>query len=223
MLNSLQNHLHDIYRADSGYDVSDFLITDRALASVLGSHPLPDDRHESVFVEYDDGDIGLSVFLDQDLLGRVDGLDPLECLQSGNLEDLALILEGVSHFNYLAWSATCDKTVTLLELELQAEVDKFVATCLLALQENEPDLARGLHKRIFDDVQFCDSLSREQHERYRLANEYAARFCHRISGRLGVGRGRQELHDFYRMTQSEKISHIHALAWHQPAKAILNA
>ena len=223
MLNSLQNQLHDIYRADSGYDVSDFLFTDRALASVLGSHPLPDDRHESVFVEYDDGDIRLSVFLDQDLLGRVDGLDPLECLQSGNLVDLALILEGVSHFNYLAWSATCDKTVTLLELELQAEVDKFVATCLLALQENEPDLARGLHKRIFDDVQFCDSLSQEQHERYRLANEYAARFCHRISGRLGVGCGRQELHDFYRMTQAEKISHIHALAWHQPAKRILNA
>ena len=223
MLDSLQNHLHDIYLADSGYDVSDFLITDRTLASVLGPHPVPDDRHETVFVEYDDGDIGLSVFLDQDLLGRVDGLGPLECLQSGNLLDLALVLEGVSHFNYLAWSAICDKTVTLLELELQAEVDKFVATCLLALQDNEPDLARGLHRRMFEEVEFCGSLNQEQHERYRLANDYAARFCHRISGRLGVGHGRQELHDFYRMTQPEKISHIHALAWHQPVKTILNA
>ena len=143
-----------------------------------------------MFVDCKNGSIGLSVFLDSELLARVAGREPTECLLAGDLSDLATVLEGVSHFNYLAWCALRDKTVTLLELELQAEVDKFVATRLLALQENEPELLRGLHQRIFDDVQYHRSLNAEERERYRLANDYAARFCHRISDRLDAGKWR---------------------------------
>ncbi len=47
MLSSLQNHLADIYRADPGYDVADFLITDPGLARILGGDSLlPDTERQ---------------------------------------------------------------------------------------------------------------------------------------------------------------------------------
>ena len=42
------------------------------------------------------------------------------------MECFCLALEGVSHFLYLIWNASFDRSVTLLEMELQAEIDKFV-------------------------------------------------------------------------------------------------
>ena len=49
-------------------------------------------------------------------------------LHDGNVADYWTALEGVSHFLYLAWNAGHDKPVSLLELEMQAEVDKYVAS-----------------------------------------------------------------------------------------------
>ncbi len=56
---------------------------------------------------------------------------PLVRLNESNVADYWTALEGVSHFHYFAWNAGHDKPVTLLELELQAEIDKYVASYLL--------------------------------------------------------------------------------------------
>ena len=54
--------------------------------------------------------------------------DPLVQLHAGNVADCWTALEGVSHFLYLSWNAGHDKPVSLLELEMQAEVDKYVVS-----------------------------------------------------------------------------------------------
>ena len=219
MLVALQNHLAGIYQADCGHDVTDYLITDRKIAAAIGIEKLNHDVEETVLVaEYDDG-LALSLFLDPALLKRLDGEDPMKQLRADLLADVSTVLEGVSHFNYLAWCAGQDKTVTLLELELQAEVDKFVATMLLAMDQNDLELVRCLHGRLFNQVSFHESLDSDQRHRYKMANDYAARFCHRIYERIGFERGLRELREFYRMTQPEKISYIHSLAWNQPVPA----
>ena len=69
------------------------------------------------------------------MLGRLDSADPLNSLEASQLDDLWKVLEGISHFNYLVLRAADDRSVTLLELELQAEVDKFVGTYLLLLEQ----------------------------------------------------------------------------------------
>ena len=215
MLSQLQKHLTAIYRVDPGYDVKDFLITDPMLARILGKGALVPDTEESVLLREDEDGLALSVFLDDAMLSRLKDSNPLQALQADQLNDLWTVLEGISHFNYIAWRARKNQCVSLLELEMQAEVDKFVSTFLLALDQEDGELAAKLHGWLFDNVRFNPRLSRDQHERYTMANNYAARFCHGLRKRLSRDsrQGLHELRYFYRLSQRDKISHIHAQSY----------
>ncbi len=212
MLSQLQDHLTRIYRVDPGYDVNDFLITDPTIAGILGQGSLIPKTEESVLLREDDDGLALSVFLDNDMLSRLKDANPLEELQASQLNDLWTVLEGISHFNYIVWRARKNRSVSLLELEMQGEVDKFVSTFLIALAQDDGELAVRLHGWLFDDVSFNPRLNADQRERYATANNYAARFCHGLRERLARDsrRGLNELRHFYRLSQRDKISHIHA-------------
>ena len=215
MLAALQKKLTDIYQVDPGYRVTDFLITDPKIAAVLGNQSLLADTQESVLLSEDDEGLSLSVFLDGDMLHRLGQGNPLRRLRAGQLNDLWTVLEGISHFNYIAWCASRDKSITLLELELQAEIDKFVSTWLLAHEQNRPALARQLHSWLFGNVSFRQDMDADQRLRYETANNYAARFCFGIRQRLkgNSSGGLDELRHFYRLSQSDKFSHIHSHAY----------
>lgn len=215
MLSSLQDSLTDLYQVDTDYRIDDFLITDPRLAAVLGADCMLADSSETVLLNEDDNGLSMSVYLDAAMLDRLRADDPLANLQPSQLDDFWTVIEGVSHFTYLAFSAQKDKSVTLLELEMQAEVDKFVSALLLALAQDDRALADNLHSWLFDDVSFHPGLDTEQRERYRAASDYAARFCHRVAGRLRdcSANAIDELRHFYRLTQTHKIGHIHSQAW----------
>ena len=215
MLADLQRYLTDIYQADHGFAVTDFLITDPALAGVLGSGALVPNTEETVLLSQEGNELALSVYLDQEVLKRLGRADPLKALKASQLDDLCKVLEGISHFNYIVWRARQGRSVKLLELEMQAEIDKFVTTWLMALGQNDVELARRLHGWLFDDVSFNPGLDREQAERYRAANDFAGRFCHGLAARLDRdgGKALDELRRFYRLSQTGKISHINAQAY----------
>lgn len=215
MLERLQQQLHDINRSDAGYDVRNFLVTDARLARAISGGNTVTDSGETLLLQEDEQGLALSLYLDEAILERLASDEPVAALRSGLLDDLCKVIEGLSHFNYVAWRASRDRSVTLLELELQAEVDKFVSTMQLALEEHDTELMNGLHGRLFETARFHDHLGRRQLERYHAANEYAARFCRALGPRLR-GRGGDvlpELRRFYRMSLTDKISHIHACAW----------
>lgn len=215
MLADVQRRLADLYQADPGCDIRDFVITDRGLATALAGDSLIPGSDESVLVAEDGDGLAMSVFLEGEMLERLDSAEPLKNLLPEQLDDFWQVVEGVSHFNYLAWCAAHDRAVTLLELELQAEVDKYVSSLLVALEQGEGALGSRLHGWLFDEPSYRDELDAEQRARYEAASRYASRFCHRLRERLLCGdRGAvPELRAFYRFGQSEKISHIHARAW----------
>jgi hypothetical protein len=215
MLSKLQDHLTDIYQADPGYRVVDFLITDRSIADALGGESVIQSSEETILLTEGTDELELSVFLDKALLERLRGHDPLQSLKAKKLQDVWTVLEGISHFNYIAWCAGRDKAVTLFELEMQAEVDKYVSTWLLALAQEDKALADNLHGWLFEDVSYHPELDCDQRARYKAANDLAARFCHGLRRRLRGNNadGLKELRRFYRLSQPEKISHIHAQAW----------
>ena len=211
MLAELQKQLSEIYQVDPGYRVTDFLITDPKLAMLLGNQSILPNTQETVLLSQDGDDLELSVFLDEDMLQRLGAGNPLQRLCASQLDDLWTVLEGISHFNYIAWRAAQDESVTLLELELQAEVDKYVSTWLLAQQQQRSSLAQSLHRWLFDEIHYRDDLDGEQRARYETANNYAARFCLAIRRRLmgDNAMGMDELRRFYRLSQADKLSHIH--------------
>jgi hypothetical protein len=212
MIDRLQQHLSDIYQVGGVHDVRDYLITDPGLAQCLGAGSILADTSETLLMSEDEEGLALSLFLDGELLARLESADPLSRLRADQLDDLWKVLEGISHFNCVVWKASRDRCVTLLELELQAEVDKFVGTTLLALGQGRTEMLEHLHGWLFDDVSFRAELDDEQLARYRAANEYAARFCHALRGRL-VRDGDavlSELRRFFRLPMTDKISHIHS-------------
>jgi hypothetical protein len=154
-----------------------------------------DEGEREVLLVRDDG-------RDVEVALRVPGAEP----RAGANDVWLQLVEGVSHFVYLAERVRTGLPATKLELELQAEVDKFVC---LALDAGVRDLvgldARTLHRRIFDEATFLDPPDTEAGERYRFANRLAARLGARLVGR-GDGEVRALLRRFYRAGQAEKIA-----------------
>lgn len=215
MLSELQQRLSDINGVDPGWDIRDFVVTDRAVAAALGQGKLLPNSNETLLVAEETDGMALSVFLDAATLARLSSADPLARVSSESLQDLCAVLEGISHFNYLVSSAQRDRPVTLLELELQAEVDKYVATLTLLAAQGDTHLLTQLHSWLFDAVRYRDDLDAEQLSRYRTANDYASRFCHQLRDGFMTGseQASTELRKFSRSSQQGKISHVHSLAW----------
>jgi hypothetical protein len=202
--------LHELYALEVGYAVSDFLITDPELARSLDSTGRKVD--EKLLIAEADGEADVALYLERELLERLERHDPLTKLDGGNLADFWSALEGVSHFIYYAWNAARDKDVSLFELELQAEVDKFVTTGML-LREQTGRKQNGLHGWLFDSPTLAVELGEHERERYRRANRYAAKYCRRLLPTLSgddEAAAQRELRRFYRLSQTSKLAHIDA-------------
>lgn len=213
LLKRLQSDLASLYETELGYDVYDFLITDARLAAELAP-AAPHSNQERLLLAEHPEDPRLSLYIDEAILSQLAADDPLASLHAGNLNAFLIALEGISHLHYLMWNAERDKPVSLLELELQAEVDKYVAAAQLFAWQRDGIIPSNLHHRLFEAVRFDASLPAEARTRYQEANYYAARYCHALRNRF-PGHHHQpgfvrELRSFYRLTQNQKIRHIRA-------------
>jgi hypothetical protein len=123
------------------------------------------------------------------------------------------IIEGVSHFVYVADRARRHLPTTQLELELQAEIDKYM---LLVLSKDSFDVevARLLHAQLYERVRFAHPEGTELGDRYRFANDLAARFVRRLVVLYAEKGRRTALRDalarFYGMGQADKIQYARA-------------
>jgi hypothetical protein len=208
VLADLQSLLHDVYELELAYDVRDFLLTDAAVARQLDRDGREVD--EKLLISESEGEAHVSLYLKQALVDRLQRRDPTRHLDSENLEDFWTAFEGVSHFTYYAWNATWERSVTLLEMELQAEVDKFIATSML-LSRQGAGAPSDLHHWLFDRPSFDRALTAVELDRYESANRLAGLYCRSLARRMAGGEQgwlRNELRRFYRLTQSGKIDHI---------------
>lgn len=213
VLRSLQTFLGRLYDVEIDYDVYDFLVTDRGdLKGLEAGNDRRESEEELLLAETSDG-AGVALYLDPRLLERLEGADPAEALTEQNLTDYCTALEGVSHFVYSAWRLDQDLPVSLLELETQAEVDKYAVTVFLLAEQQGGPYPSQVHARLFDRVSFDSRLEPAQYQRYRTAHRCAAQYCRRLEHRF-VKRGQariealvRELRKFYRLGSSAKLSH----------------
>jgi len=215
MLQAMQNLLAGIYDVPLAHDVDEFLLTDRSrLPEARGENG----ADEQVLVAQDGDTLWISVYLEPGVLRRLASEDPFEALHGGNIGDYWTALEGVSHFVRVAWSATHGRPVTLLELELQGEIDKYVGALWLLREQNPERFPVELHHVLFERSRVDPALAGERIGLYRRANAYAARFCRRLArGLRRAGPGAHaaalaELRRFYRMNRERKLRHIESAA-----------
>jgi hypothetical protein len=206
MLARLQRGLERMYRIETEVSVDDFVIGAEARRE-LGVARAP---REQLLVAEEAGEVSVGLFVDERALSNLERHDPSRRLDDRNLGDFLLAVEGVSHFVYLTWRAQNDHRVTALELELQAEVDKYV-TCLLC---GHIDRSAELRRRLFEQFSFEPDLDEEERARYRTANSNAQRYSASLERRY-VQPGRiadmlGELRRFYRLPLAGKLDHIRA-------------
>jgi len=211
LLRQLQESLGRIYDIPLEHDVRDFLVTDRKALGRENLTAIRQDSEEELLVREDGDDVRVSLYVDQRVLQRLSWHDPLQALHLGNLADFWTALEGVSHFQYLAWNAGFDRPVSIHELEVQAEVDKYAITLFLLGAQQAGRFPQRLHHWLFERARVDSALTRQKRELYASANRYAARFCRVLEDRfLQRGRVRCEalvraLRHFYRLTHAPKI------------------
>ena len=213
LLRRLQDLLADIYDVPVECDVRDFVTTDR---SVLPEAVREGGTDEQLLVQPDRGELAMALFLDAALLERLEAADPLAALHGRNLGDFWTALEGVSHFVCVAWNARHDRDVSVLELEMQAEIDKYVASCWLLRRQSPQRFPSELHSLLFERTRVDPELAGERAGLYRAATRYAARFCRDVERRLRRDGGRDAtlavaepvLRRFYRLPERSKVEFI---------------
>jgi hypothetical protein len=202
----VQRGLEALYRVDTGVTVDDFMIDESTRAHLAPARK----PREQLLVCEDAGEMSLALFIDPSALHNLAQHDPGHRLGDHNLGDFLLAIEGVSHFIYAVCCARAERPVTQLELELQAEVDKYV-TCLLTTGTGTYQ-SEVLRQRLFVDAEYEPDLDGEERDRYRAANDNAHRYAawleatfvatRRIPEMLG------ELRRFYRHGLAAKLARI---------------
>jgi len=217
LLNRLQRHLENIYEVRSGYRVADFLISDPALARELDASETARELPEKLLIRtrQDEEAVNVGLYIDPELLRRLEDDDPTKSLHGQNLHDFWLAIEGISHFLYFTWNAGYERRVSLMEMELQGEVDKYILAAFLFYSQQQGAVPAGLYQHLFHDMAYDSRLSAAELQRYRRANYFAARFCcsfEKLFLRSRVHAGMiNTLRRFYRLTHHHKISAIERL------------
>ncbi len=207
----LESLLCGLYDLEPGCRVEEFLVTDRqSLPGGCGDAR----ADEQLFVGVVDDELCLSLYLDPAVIGRLERHDPSDELNQDNVADFWTALEGISHFLCVAHNAGHDRPVSRLTLELQAEIDKYLAAFLLLRRQDPRRFPAELHALLFARCRIDPALAGRHESLYRRASRLAARFCARLEPRLRALRQRDDgawladMRRFYRLCDFGKLRHI---------------
>ena len=210
----VQEKLESLYGIEIPGRVDDFLIgTEIAQKYFLrkNSGKVPP---ELLFVREGAGQsFEVALYVDPKVLTQLSSAGPSRSGGGVSLSNLCILIEGVSHFNYLVWKGARGIPVTQLELELQAEIDKFLFLFLTGSSRRENRDPHQLLDFLFDRFSLRNRLSPEERERYLTASSLASHYCFDLQKRYFSRPDRRdwitrEARNFYALSQHDKISRI---------------
>jgi hypothetical protein len=210
-LDFLQRELEAIYAVEAP-SVEAFLVGSEA-ARAAGCAPRG--REELLVVEEEDG-VCLGLYLGPGVIAAAAGADPHDrrprLTARGAIDGVACAAEGVSHFVYLATRAAAGRSVSLLELEVQAEVDKFALLLLHLWRRGLRRTSAALRRRLFERVGFHAWLGPEERARYEEANRLGGGYARWLEGRFvedaDIEGLLRELRRTYRRGGGEKLAYL---------------
>lgn len=210
MVERVQEQLEAIYDLDRQLEVRAFVVDDEQMAKALGATGRTD---EELLVLEQKGELEVALYFSPRLLERLRAYEaaPAEQFLHGELDAYCRLAEGVSHFLYLAYAANHGRRVSLLELETQAEIDKFACCLLHRWRDGAMSWAEELHRRLFDDVRYNSQLEPAERARYEEANRLSRAYCKRliehVAGRR-MDRLLTELRYSYRLGAEAKLRYL---------------
>lgn len=198
ILDRLQDALEELHGVAPGARVTDFLVPGAPV----------DGRAGALLIREGEEGVEVGVRLRPGILEALAEACPFAALDERNLPPFAVALEEVSHFVYFLWLARQDRPVSILELELQGEVDKYACARMLWARQG-----RRAHGRLlgllFEDFTWEAGLTPDDARRYETANALAREYCAGLDRRHPGERPRpafvREIRSFYRAGGREKL------------------
>jgi len=189
LLETVHGLLERTYRMECGLrELAPFVIGDRGYREIYGGREL----HQSVGSEQGTGprtllrEIGgtvlARVYFPDAMIRRLEAHPPQRGLTESNVDAFAAFVEEIDHLLVVAERARLERTVSLFELELHANVSKYLVLARFLARHARPlgALERlWLRQRLFGGHAYGDS-DPVARPRYREAARCAVRFLERI-------------------------------------------
>ena len=209
-LQALLQSLHGV----SAQPVGNFLVGEEVRRRLA-----PASSPDEALLVLESGDtLHVALFLDDRVLAQL-SRGPGEPWSEARLSGFCAAAEGVSHFLYLSQRAGRGGQVSQLELEAQAELDKYLAVLLQLWATGRRSASPALRRRLFERSALRAGLSPPERDRYKLASALAAACARALEARF-VADGRldallREARRLYRLSGGEKFSALAggAVAW----------
>lgn len=208
ILQQIAERLQDFYRLDALPPFTPFLVDAAAATALVGDHRFATRiSDELLLVSHSGADLEVALYIAPHVLDRLRHDDPLVALHRGNLAAFCTAIEGMSHLCCLLWKFQQGMPVTQLELELQAEIDKYLCCAWLQAEQDTPRLP--LHERLFARYTLAEGMPAATASRYHRASALAHRFCHFLQARYIAPRRFGAMHrmlkEFYRLSHWQKM------------------
>jgi hypothetical protein len=209
VIDRIQEHLEAIYGIRCELRVHENLVDGEA-ARALGAATRA--KEELLVIEDPATDsMEVALYLEPELVERVSGLTRMPASEGDGLGEFCQVAEGVSHFVYMAHCASLDRKVSLLELEAQAEVDKFAICTFLRWGEGVAEWAKHLTARLFQPSGYHPHLTQAERWRYEEANRLAKTYAERLLPLIRAGhldRLLSELRHAYRLGAEATLAYF---------------
>lgn len=211
LVKKIQSHIETIYNINIGESASDYLVGYNEVVKLLQVNQNTSLPSELFLVNPNPENevLEVALFFDDRLQQNLANHSPFEGLHEKNISDFCTLIEGISHFVYYLFKMGMQHNVSELELELQAEIDKYVLLCFFVQ-------AKGYKKTqimdlLFENYFLNDSLTPDQKQRYQSATELAKRYCYKLSRDFSHNDLQplvDEIRLFYPLSHNEKINLI---------------
>jgi hypothetical protein len=178
-----------------------------------GGRPAPSSCSARVLVHDSPGSTCAHLYYPDALIRVLEDHPPTMGLREENIDPFATFIEELDHLLLIAERSRLERPVSLLELELHANVTKYLV-CYLFLESARrgargADLAAKhrvwLHWHLFEKALFTETEP-DVRERYRAASRFAVRFLAQLEEVLDPGARLARLRGFHDSLHYQKVA-----------------
>jgi hypothetical protein len=221
LLLALQKLIERTYDLDTGIsDLTPFLIGDRGFRKFYGQDEIVQKvdsaapSHARTLLRHCDGALRLSIYYPDSLVENLERFDPATGIQEKNIDDFATLIEELDHFLTIADRHRGGAEMSLLELELHANITKALTLELFIARMRRDGPLKDedrlwVRHHLFEKGEFSED-DPDVAVRYRDASSLAVRYLDYLITLQRSERVR-ELRRFHRRTHHEKLAFIFKL------------
>jgi len=217
LINELQRKIEKTYALETGItNIEKFIIGDKGYKEFYLHEQIRTVIHNNssgsrVFIR-DVGDIlKVSIYYPDKLIKVLEENDPRTGLHDDNIDECASFVEELDHFLFIAQNFKQNRPFSLLELELQANVTKYLVLKYFIALQNQSIRLREFDKEYLRYHLFYkrkyDVDDPSERKRYEDAKVLGISYTRHIDFLSQEGRLR-DLRQFSRMSCPSKIKHI---------------